>query len=142
VSHDDREGDRADGAGTLTWVADGSTCATRFAASAFAPRAQLTLTPEAAWDRGSRFRVGELDPERGNVNDCALDGVLRRDRLCCSALRNPDATLTRGTPLRESSDAESVRGKTFAECSTSFACEGRDKFLWRRLRHQLPMRGP
>jgi len=22
-------------------------------------------------------RVGELDPERGNVNDCALDEVLR-----------------------------------------------------------------
>jgi hypothetical protein len=24
---------------------------------------------------------GELDPERGNVNNCALDGVLRRDSL-------------------------------------------------------------
>ena len=23
--------------------------------------------------------VGQLDPERGNVNDCAVDGVLRRD---------------------------------------------------------------
>jgi hypothetical protein len=25
--------------------------------------------------------VGELAPKRGNVNDCALDEVLRRDRV-------------------------------------------------------------
>jgi hypothetical protein len=25
--------------------------------------------------------VGQLDPERGNVNDCAVDGVLRRHRV-------------------------------------------------------------
>jgi len=25
--------------------------------------------------------VGELAPKRGNVNDCSLDGVLRRDRF-------------------------------------------------------------
>jgi hypothetical protein len=25
--------------------------------------------------------VGELDPKRGNVNDCVLDGVLRKDSL-------------------------------------------------------------
>jgi hypothetical protein len=25
--------------------------------------------------------VGELAPKRGNVNDCALDGVLRRDNV-------------------------------------------------------------
>ena len=24
--------------------------------------------------------VGELDPECGNINDCAVDGVSRRDR--------------------------------------------------------------
>ena len=29
----------------------------------------------------SIIAVGELEPERGNVNDCAVDGVLRRHRI-------------------------------------------------------------
>jgi len=35
------------------------------------------VVPSRAYSK-TIIEVGELDPERGNVNDCAVDEVLRR----------------------------------------------------------------
>ncbi len=46
-----------------------------------APRRMSPLVlPCTIGQRLSQGEVLELDPKRGNVNDCALDAVLRRDR--------------------------------------------------------------
>ncbi len=44
-------------------------------------------------------RVGELDPERGNVNDCALDEVLRRHNWILG--RSPEAQSQRWSVIRD-----------------------------------------
>ena len=59
VSRDDREGDQANRTRTLRCVADGSTCASRFAASTLAPRSARSSRPTSC---GTQTFVSELTP--------------------------------------------------------------------------------
>jgi hypothetical protein len=117
VSRDDREGDQADRARTLTCVPDDSTSIAVVAAHHAAIRSSSHSSMKAenwfqlrivgvgqrslsrathpsveGWNRSgfSRGSIGLGEPSRvecGNVNDCAVDGVLRRHR--CAVAKYP-----------------------------------------------------